>query len=185
MEHITSLLQSLDDALVCPFDIEEAPQDLSPLPCGHIVSLSAWRMYELKNPGRICRCPECNQLVEKVGRPLPMGKIGDIVRRVREECQELHDLLEWNEHVPAKPAKLPQLRVQTSDEVLAPVASGKGKAVDISGSHWNDGNSLASTSYNGMLSPSSSMLSPWAEEETVLDSSTVWQDDPWADHAQD
>lgn len=90
-------MDSLEGILSCPIGTEEEPvQDLSPLPCSHYVSLRAWRTYEAKNPGKKLRCPVCNANVDKLGEPLPMGRIGEILKGLREECQWLKGMDDWN-----------------------------------------------------------------------------------------
>jgi hypothetical protein len=98
VKSISELLNDLEETLVCPFSTEEEP-DLSMLSCGHLASLGAWRTYESINHGRNLLCPVCQLPVEDISKPLPMGKIGDTVRRIREECRGLNDLLNWNQGV--------------------------------------------------------------------------------------
>ena len=82
-----------------PFGMEEEPvRDLSILSCGHPASHGAWRTYESMNQGRNL-CPVCKLPVEDISKPLPMGKIGDIVQRIREEYRGLNDLLNWNQGI--------------------------------------------------------------------------------------
>lgn len=101
MDKIVTLLDSLNDNLSCPIGTEEEPtRDLVALfPCEHFVSLRAWRQYESKNPGRKLPCPMCNGEVEKVGKPLPMGRIAEILKEVKGECETLKGLVVWNRDV--------------------------------------------------------------------------------------
>ena len=56
-------------------------------------------MYVATNPGRVCHCVVCNRPVESVSAPLPVGKIGDIVQRIRDEREALNDSLHWNDRI--------------------------------------------------------------------------------------
>jgi len=167
IDKILSLVASLEDSLVCPIGIEDEPvRDLSPLPCGHFVSQRSWRMYEAKNPGKKCRCPTCNAEVDRIGEPLPMGRIGEIIKNIREECELLRGLAEWNRDVPQShpipphPELEPPLNdipheISTKessplidfdepiDEIPVipsdpPSEKGKEKAIFISGDRWNE-----------------------------------------------
>src|SRR5947207_5599178 len=115
------MLKDLKDTLVCPFGTEEEPvQDLSMLSCGHFVSLHAWQTYESVNPGITYHCPSCHVPVQSISKPWPVGKIGDIVRRIREECQGLNDLLDWNQGIaPSISAEI----MSTSDHSQIHIAS--------------------------------------------------------------
>ena len=67
--------------------------------------MRAWRMYESKNPDRQCRCPVCNSDVDRIGEPLPMRRIAELIAGVREECQLLKGLAEWNQDTPQEPRR--------------------------------------------------------------------------------
>ena len=74
--------------------------------------MRAWRMYESKNPDRKCRCPVCNSHVDNIGEPLPMRRIAELIAGVREECQLLKGLSEWNQAISQNP------RPKESDALL-------------------------------------------------------------------
>jgi hypothetical protein len=96
VEKIRSLLTDLEGKLVCPFGIEDDPEDLSQFPCGHVVSLDAWQKYEKVNLGKKLRCPRCNAEVDYPGATLPMKDIRETISAVRDECKWLDEVSEWN-----------------------------------------------------------------------------------------
>jgi hypothetical protein len=101
IKNIVAVLKELEDTLVCPFKTEEEPEkDLSMLlPCGHFVTLRAWKTYQSSNHREIYHCVICQTRVESISKPYPVAAIGDIVRRIRQECQGLSDLLDWNQGI--------------------------------------------------------------------------------------
>lgn len=94
--------------MVCPIGTEQSPvEDLSELPCGHFISLRAWRKWESEKPGEISRCPQCNAEAKDISRTLPMGKIGEIIRGIREECRGIRGLLEQKPNVSSSKSRSP------------------------------------------------------------------------------
>ena len=188
VKNISTLLNDLEETLVCPFGTEEKP-DISMLSCGHLASLGAWRTYESINHGRNLLCPVCQLPVEDISKPLPMGKIGDIVRGIREECRGLNDLLHWNQGImwingQEVSASGETMRINLPEQVVRGCrnsqseVSVRGPPDEMSSRSWPPNLTTSSTEGSRGFPPSArdNINDNW-DENMVFGTSSIWEDE--------
>src|SRR5579859_3790720 len=101
LDGILNHIESVEDSLICPCGTEDDQDtDLSKLPCGHTISLRAWKQYEIafreRDTGSKIPCPRCKRPVSNIGKVLPMKGIRRAIGEVKENCEWLKGQLTWD-----------------------------------------------------------------------------------------
>lgn len=166
MDKVLTHLGFVEELLVCPIGIEENPDDLSKLRCGHAVSLRAWEENVKVNPHKEPVCPMCKGYVEEVGPILPMDNIRQVIGEIKENCGWLQDTLSWesgsDDHPYAQPPFIRKASHQTSvyahdeSQFASPYSDSGRSSLEIS--RGTKSPSLFSDSANSQLASGSASL---------------------------
>jgi len=99
---LDTLVNNLEELLVCPTPSSQGEVLLQLLPCGHCHSRLAWLNSQNLEQNY---CAVCQTKIEGVGPPLPAGQIGDVLQEMKFECIKLENWVQ--EYKIESPAQSP------------------------------------------------------------------------------
>ena len=135
---VETLLNALEEVLVEPVSPTRGGI-YQLIPCGHCHSRLAWMANQELEKNY---CPVCSKRVEGTGPLLPIGRIGDILQELKEECRNLEKVERYE--FPSRPSTLRDTRLSITKSVESSRSTFRERMSDLPSRIFKRSDSMAS-----------------------------------------